>query len=120
MQLAHNALSGREVAVKVFATRAAFKTEAALLANTTSPLRVFMPAMLALHHNANGALQGAAGAPLPPCIVMDRGEPLDVFCHLRNPSRSMTFVVRTASHCRASVFLLFTTFLCCLVRAHQS
>lgn len=94
VQLAHNALSGREVAVKVFATRTAFTAEAALLCNTASPLRGFMPALLALHDNPAGALQGAAGAPLPPCIVMDKGEPLDVLCHMHSPSRSATFLVR--------------------------
>eukprot|EP00892_Ulva_mutabilis_P003963 jgi/Ulvmu1/1939/UM012_0099.1 len=93
VQLAHNVLSGREVAIKVFATRPAFTAEAALLCNTASPLRGFMPALLALHDNPAGVLQGAAGAPLPPCIVMDKGEPLDVFCHLRSPSRSATFVM---------------------------
>lgn len=102
MQLAHNALSGREVAVKVYATRAAFTAEAALLANAASPLRAFMPALLALHDNAGAALQGAAGAPLPPCLVMDRGEPLDVFCHLRSPSRSATFAVRARCACSSA------------------
>ena len=79
--------------MKVFATRTAFTAEAALLCNTASPLRAFMPALLALHDNPAGALQSAAGAPLPPCIVMEKGEPLDIFCHSRNPSRSLAFMV---------------------------
>jgi hypothetical protein len=37
----------------------------------------------------------AHGHPLPPCIVMERGEPLDIWARRARPDRPMAFTVRS-------------------------
>lgn len=44
--------------------------------------------------NEDGALVDPAGYPLPPCIVMERGESLDLYSQRNAPDRATAFVVR--------------------------
>jgi hypothetical protein len=50
--------------------------------------------------NADGSLVDPAGYPLPPCIVMERGESLDLWSQRAKPDRSQAYSVRacTALH----------------------
>jgi hypothetical protein len=47
--------------------------------------------------NTDKKLVDAYGYPLPPCIVMERGESLDIWAARAQPDRSQAFTVRLAS-----------------------
>lgn len=70
-------LGNVEYAMKFFVSRSAFQKEADLYANPEDPLYKFLPPMHHIIDNADGALVDAEGNPLPPCIVIERGESLD-------------------------------------------
>ena len=44
--------------------------------------------------NADGAVVDPRGHPLPPCIVMERGESLDIWSERAKPDRMQAFSVR--------------------------
>ena len=44
--------------------------------------------------NADQSIRDPQGHPLPPCIVMERGESLDIWAERAKPDRSMAFTVR--------------------------
>eukprot|EP00892_Ulva_mutabilis_P010095 jgi/Ulvmu1/7458/UM037_0001.1 len=92
VQIARERLSSREVAVKCFVSRSAFDAEAALYLGET-PLRQFMPRLRMLRDNADGALVDPHGAALPPCIVMEKGESLDIFCERSRPDQAQAYSV---------------------------
>ena len=47
-----------------------------------------------VEENANKSISDPLGHPLPPCIVMERGESLDIWAERAKPDRSMAFTVR--------------------------
>lgn len=44
-------------------------------------------------HNTNNELVGSEGHPLQPCIVMERGESLDLWSDRNAPDRAQAFTV---------------------------
>jgi hypothetical protein len=46
-----------------------------------------------IEDNTDKKLVDAHGYPLPPCIVMERGEPLDVWAQRAQPDRPLAFAV---------------------------
>ena len=50
--------------------------------------------VLKTYSNKDKSLLDAHGHPLPPCIVMERGESLDLWAARRHPDRSQAFTVR--------------------------
>jgi hypothetical protein len=69
--------SGKECAVKFFLSHSAFLDEASLYEDRGKPLGRFLPEV---HRIVNCPAEGftdARGVPLPPCIVMEKGESLD-------------------------------------------
>jgi hypothetical protein len=61
-----------------------------------------------IESNSDKKLVDAHGHPLPPCIVMERGEPLDLWAARAQPDRPQAFVVRTSSSSAPfrSIFLI--------------
>ena len=47
--------------------------------------------------NADESIKDPMGHPLPPCIVMERGESLDIWAERAKPDRSMAFTARLVS-----------------------
>ena len=44
--------------------------------------------------NADKSIKDPMGHPLPPCIVMERGESLDIWAERAKPDRAVAFAVR--------------------------
>lgn len=65
--------------MKFFVSQSAFQQEAEQYSNPENPLRKFLPPLHSVMDNADGTLVDAQGNPLPPCIVMERGESLDIW-----------------------------------------
>ena len=51
--------------------------------------------VLAIEANEDGIHVDGDGKPLPPCIVMERGESLDIWAMRAQPDRPLAFAVRT-------------------------
>ena len=115
---------GCQFAIKFFLDRASFLTEAALYAaafphlrRTVSPevaavadapagsgaatpvlmseaVARFLPQVEAVCDGAGGGLEDPWGRPLPPCIVMERGESLQDLCDRAEPDVFTVFSVR--------------------------
>lgn len=47
--------------------------------------------------NENGEVVDPDGHPLPPCIVMERGESLDLWSRRNAPDRAQAFTVRLST-----------------------
>ena len=116
-----------EFAIKFFLDRASFLTEAALYATAFPHLRDnifredaassdapassgnvrtapvsdavarFLPQVEAVCDGAAGGLEDPRGRPLPPCIVMERGESLQDLCDRAEPDVFTVFSVRLVS-----------------------
>ena len=93
MQIARVRETGREVAVKLYASRRAYEADAERSRDPTNPLHALMPRLRRLYPNKDVALRDVCGNPLPPFIVMDKAEPLDTYCSLHQPRRSEAFMV---------------------------
>jgi serine/threonine protein kinase len=76
-----------EYAIKVFLSKAAFDAESSQYTNQASPLRQFLPRLHAVVDNSDGTLEDAHGHNLPPCIVTERGESLNLW--VRRNRRAM-------------------------------
>jgi hypothetical protein len=66
-----------EYAMKFFLSRPAFEHELALYMDSTQPLGAFLPEVHSIVDPADTQILDKAGVPLPPCIVMEKGESLD-------------------------------------------
>eukprot|EP00892_Ulva_mutabilis_P007647 jgi/Ulvmu1/5254/UM022_0047.1 len=75
VQFARNVRDGEEYAIKFFTQRSAFDREFELYSNPV--LRGMMPAITHIEPNTNGEARSMTGWPMPPCIVIERGESLD-------------------------------------------
>eukprot|EP00892_Ulva_mutabilis_P008827 jgi/Ulvmu1/6316/UM029_0024.1 len=93
VQIARVRDSGREVAVKLYASRRAYEADAARSSDARNPLHALMPRLRRLYPNTDIALRDVCGNPLPPFIVMDKAEPLDTYCSLHQPRRSEAFTM---------------------------
>ena len=81
IQFAKDRRNGQVYALKFFLSQTAFADEAALYTDRSSPLGFFLPQLRSIAgapgHEA--AVADAHGHPLPQCIVMEKGESLDVW-----------------------------------------
>jgi hypothetical protein len=68
-----------QYAVKFFVSEVAFQQERALYSDRTQPLGAFLPALHSIVESGGQGLLDAAGHPLPSCIVMEKGESLDLW-----------------------------------------
>jgi hypothetical protein len=75
VQSATHVLSKVEYAIKFFVSTVAFNSENAQYQD--SPLKVFLPKARDVVSNEDGKFVDANGHPMPPCIVMEKGESLD-------------------------------------------
>jgi hypothetical protein len=55
---------------------AAFKEEASIYRNASEALRQFMPVIMVYGANEDGAVRDPFGNPMPPFLVMEKGEVL--------------------------------------------
>ena len=85
-----------EFAMKFFQLRAMFQAESAHFTGTGSHLRKFLPPVHSIMSNADGKLMDAGGTALPPCIVMERGESLNLWMQ-RNARGMDTFTCMQVS-----------------------
>ena len=99
VQIVRERRSTQEFAAKFFVSRSVFEAEEQLYLHE-SPLQHFMPQIRDMHDNADQALVDPHGTPLPPCIVMEKGESLDIFCDRSKPEQAQAYSVRRPSHCR--------------------
>lgn len=119
MQIVRERMSTQEFAAKFFMSRSAFEAEAQLYLHE-SPLKQFMPHVRAMHDNADKQLVDLRGVPLPPCIVMEKGESLDIFCDRSKPDQAQAYSVCPPGHCHASFILGAHVALCrlCMSAIH--
>jgi hypothetical protein len=87
VQFARNEVSELEYAIKFFLSVAAFNDESEQYTNKDNPLISFLPRLHALVDNRDGQFKDAFGHMMPPCIVMERGESLDMW--VRRNKRKM-------------------------------
>lgn len=79
MQFATDIRTEREYAIKFFATRDAFIDEAALYSDSQNPLNKLLPRVREICDNVDGRVTDAVGEALPPCIIMEKGEALNIW-----------------------------------------
>ena len=65
--------------MKFFVHRTAFEHEAAQYQNPDSPFKQFLPLSRSIVSNEDGAFVDASGNAMPPCIVVEKGESLDIW-----------------------------------------
>ena len=58
---------------------AAFNQEKALYVDSSQPLGKFLPQLHSIAEGEGSGLRDASGALMPPCIIMEKGEALDVW-----------------------------------------
>jgi hypothetical protein len=100
VQFAQDRRTKIEYAAKFFVSAVAFADEAALYTDPDNPLGEFLPQLRNLVDNASGEMLDARGRPFPPCIVMEKGESLDVW---RKRSRDGLDMVTGLQVCPAVV-----------------
>lgn len=105
IQFAVDKLNRLDYAIKFFCTEANFQDEAAQYTNTESPIQQFLPRIRSdgIVDNKDGAFVDANGRPMPPCIVMERGESLNKWV-VRNKREMDTFTCMQVMHITNTVF----------------
>ena len=79
VQFAKDRRNDLEYAIKFFLSYSAFKDEASLYTDHGNPLGQFLPEVRNITGNEDEAFKDAYGAPMAPCIAMERGESLDIW-----------------------------------------
>jgi hypothetical protein len=79
VQLVEDRAQGLEFAMKFYLSRAAFELEKSLYLDAAQPLGRYLPAMRCIVDSPHEGFVDATGIPMPPCIVMERGESLPVW-----------------------------------------
>lgn len=79
MQFAKHPSSELEYAIKFYLSSAAFHEEQQHYSDPDSSLRQFLPEARAIIGNEDGLFVDGAGNSMPPCIVMEKGESLDLW-----------------------------------------
>lgn len=92
IQFAKRLHSREEFALKFFLHRTDYEAEAA--SYRSAHLGSFMPAVERYVDNDDGMLRDAAGNPMPPCIIMERGESLRDRMMLAHTDKAGTAQVR--------------------------
>eukprot|EP00892_Ulva_mutabilis_P004417 jgi/Ulvmu1/2347/UM013_0195.1 len=83
VQFARSVRDRGQYALKFFISRPSFDAESRFY--TDSPLGKLLPRLEGLCDNLDGAVQDAQGNPLPPFVIMERGESLDEWSRRRKP-----------------------------------
>jgi hypothetical protein len=89
VQFSRDRLSRLEYAAKFFISQAAFNDEAALYSDASSALGRFLPRFRNIIDNADGHMRDRNGRPFPPCIVMEKGESLDMWMQRKHAGVDM-------------------------------
>jgi hypothetical protein len=79
VQFAKHRINDLEYAIKFYLSHSAFQDEAKLFMNDGNPLGQFLPEVRDIVSNEDGRFVDAFGAPMPPCISMEKGESLDMW-----------------------------------------
>lgn len=74
VQFVHEPRTRQDFAMKFFLSSKTYESELELY--RTPGLREFMPAIHGAEENEDGSFCDAFGNPMPPCIVIEKGEPL--------------------------------------------
>lgn len=94
VQFARGVHDGEEYAIKFFTHRPAFLVEFELYQNPV--LRNMMPAVTQIEANEDGRIASLSGWPMPPCIVIERGESLDKWALRIKPD--FTTILQVLTH----------------------
>lgn len=94
VQFARGVHDGEEYAIKFFTQRSAFDREHELYGNPV--LRSMMPAITHIEPNTDGSARSITGWPMPPCIVIERGESLDKWALRIKPD--FTTILQVLTH----------------------
>jgi hypothetical protein len=79
VQFAKDRRNDLEYAIKFYLSPAAFQDEATLFMDKSNPLGQFLPEVRNIVGNEDGQFVDAFGAPMAPCIAMEKGESLDIW-----------------------------------------
>ncbi|NJR43067.1 MAG: hypothetical protein HC767_10815 [Akkermansiaceae bacterium] len=79
VQILEDPKSRLQYAAKFFLSRTAYMHEYRMYHDTSNPLKEFLPRLYAAVEE--GGLVDSLGSGLPPCLVMEKGEPLDTHLH---------------------------------------
>eukprot|EP00892_Ulva_mutabilis_P002879 jgi/Ulvmu1/12592/UM092_0022.1 len=93
VQTVRHELSSTDYVLKAFATSAAFRAEAALYLDEGQPLGAFLPCMRAILDNTDRRARDPHGHIMPPCIVMEKGESLDLWRERAAPDQPLVYAV---------------------------
>ena len=94
VQFARGVSDGEEYAIKFFTQRSAFDREFELYSNPV--LRGMMPAITHIEPNTDSSARSMTGWPMPPCIVIERGESLDMWALRIKPD--FTTILQVLTH----------------------
>ena len=106
VQIAEDIRSRREYAFKFFVSRTAFEQEAKLYEDPEQPLGRFLPELRCILDKSRGnEMHDRNRSSLPPCIVMEKGEALDLFTARTEGGLDMVtgLQVCTAHACKLSL-----------------
>jgi hypothetical protein len=92
VQFAYGRLDKQDYAIKFFLSKKALDAEEALYGHTT--LGQFLPQVVASCVEAH-RIRDPWGGSLPACMVMERGEALDLWMDRAQPDKYMAFSVRS-------------------------
>jgi hypothetical protein len=92
VQFAKHRLNDLEYAIKFYLSHSAFQDEANLFLNDENPLGQFLPEVRDIVSNENGRFVDAFGAPMPPCISMEKGESLDMWSSRNGNGNGMDMI----------------------------
>lgn len=111
IQFAKDRRSGLQYALKFFLSRSTFNDEAALYTDDTNPLGQFLPHLrnIAGVEGHDPAIVDPDGTPLPPCIVMEKGESLDVWMQRNRGGVDMVTGLQVCA-CRSSCYQQFVSY----------
>jgi UDP-N-acetyl-D-mannosaminuronic acid transferase (WecB/TagA/CpsF family) len=114
IQFAVEKLNGLEYAVKFFISRNAFLSEAAQYTDAQSPLRQFLPKVRngGILSNDDGSFLDGNGRPMPPCIVMEKGESLDVWVQRNKRVMDQFTAMQVRSLWRCTVHITIKYLVC--------
>jgi hypothetical protein len=77
VQIVEEQNSRRQLAAKFPLSYRAYKHELRMYTNPSNPLGKFLPELIC--HIEEGAIVDSEGGSLPPCLLMEKGEPLDTW-----------------------------------------
>lgn len=96
IQFARGTHSGTPYAMKFCITPSAFAVERAVYAH--SELAHVLPRVASTVNNADGGFCDPGGTPMPPCIIVERGRPIDEWATRGKPPTHGIALVRTPRH----------------------